>query len=484
MTSILTIVKEQLILKRMNTVQGWLILSSLSILIAWIIARLNYPDAFMVPALIAGAGLLFFILLKPEAGFYFTILFSFLHTFILFILLRAYTIKPGFAIDLSIWVTTFSILINKARKRDSTWNYYGSSTSLSLVIYLIFILIEVFNPEKPTFTGWIAEFRREISIFFLFYISLELFSGLQFFRNFIRLWLIIATFAAFYGCFQQVHGFLPSEQTFIFSSQQTFLLIFVDGHFRKFSIFPDPTSFGLFMGFSSVFFIGLLSGPAPVRLKFIYAGCSMLMIAGMLFSGTRTAYAMLPVGFLLFSVMTLDRRVSLYIILSGVLVLLFILFAPVYNPTMERLRSLFTGSSDPSMNIRNVHRKMIQPFMHRHPMGEGIATVGTMGTLYNPGGPLAGFPPDSELLGKGLEIGYLGLLIYMSTLFFPIVAGIRGYFAARNPEVKTYLISLVAMMVSIVLSLYSQEISLYTTLFLAILSAFIIKLNSFDEGMI
>lgn len=483
MTRILTLVKEELFLKRMNTIPGWLILSAVSILIAWLIATLNYPGAFLVPAVIAGAGLLFFILLKPEAGFYFTILFVFLHTFTLFILLRAYTLKPGFAIDLAIWVTTFAILINKARSRKAMWNFYASATSISLILYLIYVVIEAANPEKPSLVGWVSEFRRDISIFLLFYVSLELFSEMQFFRNFIRVWLAIATFAAAYGCFQQVHGFLPSEQTFIYSSQQTFLLIFVDGHFRKFSIFPDPTSFGLFMGFSSVFFIGLLTGPASIRSKLLYAGCSILMISGMLFSGTRTAYAMIPVGFMIFSVMTLDRRISLYIVLSGILVLLFILFAPVHNPTMQRLRTVFMGSSDPSMNIRNVHRKMIQPFMHHHPMGEGIATAGTMGTLYNPGGPLAGFPPDSELLSKGMETGYIGLLIYLSTLFFPIVAGIRGYFRIRNAEVRTYLISLVAMMLSIVLSLYSQEISLYTSVFVAILSAVIIKLKSFDQEL-
>ncbi len=477
-----SIIKEQLYDKRMNSAMGAVLLALSSIGLAWAIAFFNLPFAFIVPSLILAASLLFFILLEPELGFYFAVIFAFLHSYVLFILLRAYAIKPGFLIDSSIWLTAFSLLLNKARHKTGGWLYFGSPTSIANFFYFIFFVLEIANPDKPAVMGWVMDFRRELSIMLLFYVSLEIFTDMGFFRRFMRFWLIIATASAFYGCIQQFVGFLPAEKAFIFMSQEIFLLIYVDGHFRKFSIFPDPTAFGIFMGLSAVFFLSLLSGPFSSRKKITYFLCSVVMIMGMLFSGTRTAYAMIPLGFLIFCVMTLNRRESVYVIVSGALTLAFILFVPLHNPTLDRVRTLFMGSEDPSMNIRNVHRKQIQPFIHGHPIGAGIATVGVKGKIYNPGGPIAGFPPDSELLSRALEIGYVGLLVFMLKFFLPMIAGVQGYFKARDPEIKSYLIGLVAMFFSVVMSLYSQEISLYTSMFLAILSALIIKLIWFDRG--
>lgn len=477
-----SIIKEQLITKRMNSALGCILLSAVSILMAWMIAYFNLPGAIILPAMLLGLFLLFFVILEPEFGFYFAILFAFFHSFLLFILLRAYTVKPGLLIDSSVWITAISLLIFKSRNKSTGWALYGSATSLVYIAYFLFFILEIVNPDHPSLLGWVMEFRRELSIFLLFYISLEVFRDLTVFRRFISFWLTLATICALYGCAQQIFGFIPGEKAFIFLSQDVLLRIYVDGHFRRFSIFPDPTSFGIFMGFSAIFFLSQLSGPVSPGKKITYFCCSLVMIAGMLFSGTRTAYAMIPVGFFIFCIMTLNRKESIYVIAIGALTLLFILFAPVHNPTLERLRTLFLGSSDPSMNIRNVHRKQIQPFIQAHPIGAGIATAGVKGKQFNPGGPLAGFPPDSELLGRGLELGYLGLIIYMLKLFIPMLTGLNGYFAAKDAEIKSYLISLVAVFFSIVMSLYSQEISLYTSVFLSILSAFIIKLIRFDTA--
>lgn len=467
----------------MNSALGCLVLSLLSIFLSWLIAYYNFPVAIIFPALLLGLFLLFFIILEPEFGFYFAILFAFFHSFILFILLRAYTIKPGLLIDSSVWLTTISLLIYKARNKFIGWSSYNSPTSWAFIAYFVYFILEIANPDHPALLGWLMEFRRELSIFLLFYISLEIFKDLNIVRRFIKFWLVLATACAIYACAQEKFGFLPGEKTFIFASQDVLLRIYIDGHFRKFSIFPDPTSFGIFMGFSSVFFLSQLSNPAAKQKRIIYFSCCLVMILGMLFSGTRTAYAMIPVGFFIFCIMTLNRKESIYVIVIGSLTVLFILFAPINNYTIQRLRTVFMGSSDPSMNIRNVHRKQIQPFIQVHPIGAGIATSGVKGKLFNPGGPLAGFPPDSELLGRGLELGYLGLIVFMLKLLTPMLASLNGYFSGKDPEIRAYLISLVAVFFSIILSLFSQEESLYTTVFLSILSAMILRLLIFDRAM-
>ena len=467
----------------MNSALGCLVLSVLSIFLSWLIASYNFPLAIIFPSLILGLFLLFFIILEPEFGFYFAIIFAFFHSFILFILLRAYTIKPGLLIDSSVWLTTISLLIYKVRNKLIGWASYSSPTSFAFLAYFGFFILEIANPDHPALLGWVMEFRRELSIFLLFYISLEIFMDLSSVRRFINFWLILTTVCAIYGCIQEFFGFLPGEKAFIFESQEVLLRIYIDGHFRKFSIFPDPPSFGIFMGFSAVFFLSQLSNPIAKHKRLVYLCCCIVMILGMLYSGTRTAYVMIPAGFLIFCIMTLNRKESIYVIVFGLIMLLFTLFAPIHNYTIHRLRTVFLGSDDPSMNIRNVHRKQIQPFIQSHPIGAGIATVGAKGLQFNPKGPIAGFPPDSELLGRGLELGYLGLIVYMLKLFVPMLAGLNGYFSARDSEIKSYLISLVAVFFSIILSLYSQEISLYTTVYLSILSAMIVRLLLLDRPL-
>ena len=480
--NISTLIKEHLILRRMNSALGCLVLSLLSIVLSWLIAYYNFPIAIIFPATLLCLFLLFFIILEPESGFYFAILFAFFHSFVLFILFRAYSIKPSLLIDSSIWLTTISVLIYKTRNKFIGWSSYNSPTSWAFIAYFSFFILEIANPDHPDLLGWLMEFKRVLSIFLLFYVSLEIFKDLNIVHRFIKFWLVLATACAVYACVQEVFGFLPGEKAFLLFSQDALLRIYIDGHFRKFSIFPDPTSFGIFMGFSSVFFLSQLINPVAKQKRITYFCCCLVMILGMLFSGTRTAYAMIPAGFFIFCIMTLNRKESIYVIVIGSLTVLFILFAPIHNYTIQRLRTVFLGSSDPSMNIRNVHRKQIQPFIQTHPIGAGIATSGVKGKKYNPGGPLAGFPPDSELLGRGLELGYLGLIVFMLKLMTPMLASLNGYFSGRDPEIKSYLISLVAVFFSIILSLYSQEESLYTDMFLSILSALILKLVVFDRA--
>jgi putative inorganic carbon (hco3(-)) transporter len=71
-----------------------------------------------------------------------------------------------------------------------------------------------------------------------------------------------------------------------------------------------------------------------------------------------------------------------------------VVFTPFFKgKTVERLRSAFELKENASLNVRDVNRKLIQPYIYAHPIGGGLATSGKPGEAYNPDHRLAGFPP-------------------------------------------------------------------------------------------
>ena len=135
--------------------------------------------------------------------------------------------------------------------------------------------------------------------------------------------------------------------------------------------------------------------------------------------------------------------------------LLFVMFAPIDNPTINRMRSTF-DSEDESLNVRNVNRNSIQPYIYAHPFGGGIATSGVEGMRWSPNHQLAGFPPDSGLLMFALEIGWVGLSLQIIFYLTMLYQGIYYYFRMKSKKYKIYILAIICGFIAILVTLYSQ----------------------------
>jgi hypothetical protein len=179
------------------------------------------------------------------------------------------------------------------------------------------------------------------------------------------------------------------------------------------------------------------------------------MLLGMSYSGTRTSNIILPVGIGLYIFMTIQRKTTMITMLASLMVVFFILFAPVNTPTLNRIRSTF-NTDEASHNVRDVNRALIQPYIYTHPIGGGIATSGVDGLRFNRNHPLAGFPTDSGFLRVAIEQGWIGLAL--NILFFLVILyqGIHYYFIMRIKEYKTYVVAIICTLFSIIVTQYSQ----------------------------
>jgi hypothetical protein len=139
------------------------------------------------------------------------------------------------------------------------------------------------------------------------------------------------------------------------------------------------------------------------------------------------------------------------------LVFLFLLYGPYVNSTIIRFRSSFIGSEDASYKVRDINRAMIQPYIRSHPFGGGLGTSGASGLRFNRGHELAGFPSDSGYLRKAVETGWIGLFLICLLYFFVLKAGIRAYFASKDPKLKVLYAACTAAIFSFYIAEFGQE---------------------------
>jgi len=370
------------------------------------------------------------------------------------------TIPVGVVMDLFLLLVLAGVIFDK-KKESTNVEYFKDPLLLILYLYTAYLLIEVFNPNMYSIQGWFIFIRVYIRNFIFLFITIKIMRSWKEIKGFFKFWLILSTAAALYGCLQQAVGLLPFERAYIAMNPDKFKTVMIQGRARIFSFMADPAAFGVLMACTAMICTVLLTAsqkiisfPKKILLLFIV----VVHVLALGFSGTRTAYVMLPVGLLLFFLVNLHNRNTLIAAAIFTFGMLALLFGPFYsNPTIIRFRTAFMGSQDESLNLRDVNRHGIQPYMYSHPIGGGVMTVGNDGVTYNPGHRLAGLQPDSGYLRAVLELGWIGLIITCLYAYMGVHYAIKNYFREDDELQKLLLIGIAAVMYAILVAQYAQE---------------------------
>ena len=337
---------------------------------------------------------------------------------------------------------------------NSKGNLLKSGITILFIVNILFFLIEAFNPNN-TPAAWIFGSKR-FGVYILFFvISYRLINTPERFRYFMKFWLTMLFVAAVYGCWQQWVGFFPFEIAYLKNDPHEYALLFQGGVIRKFSFLDGVVTFGNLCGSMAVIAVILALTEKVKRRRYQYAFAAWILFLGMSYSGTRTTTIMLPAGIALYVLTTLKNKATLMTLFVTLIGVLFVMFAPIDNPTLNRMRSTF-DSKDESLGVRTMNRKYIQPYIYAHPIGGGIGASGVEGMRFNPSHPLAGFPPDSGLLKLALDVGWIGLALSMMLYLMILYQGIYFYFKMRNDEHKRYIIAITCGLFSIMCTMFAQ----------------------------
>lgn len=396
-----------------------------------------------------------FCMSNAETGLYITLIYSFFAFFISRLLFKG-MMSVGVMFDSLVIVSFLGLVIKGVDFRKSFSEFARTPLVIGLLVLLFYVAIELFNPHSRSFQGWFMTFRNFLSGVLFLFTAYTVFDSYEKMRRFVMVLFVISTISALYGCIQQWHGYFNFEMELILADEHGFGLIFIDGEFRKYSTMSDPAAFGILMAACSVFYLILASGEPDKFYRWLFIIGAFFMVLGMGYSGTRTAYAIIVAGLAFFILLNFEKKSTRTFALVAGAVFAVLMYGPYTNKTINRFRTTFAGSDDPSFNVRVKSREFIQPYILSHPIGGGLGTTGATGVALHPGHYLANFQPDSSYLKKATETGWVGLAIICVLYFIVLRTGIRGFFATRSTHIKLLYAAALTSIFSFYVAEYAQ----------------------------
>ncbi|MEM9388896.1 MAG: O-antigen ligase family protein [Bacteroidota bacterium] len=439
-----------------------------------------------------GVGIILFIVAVPIAvkllgNLKFGVVLILVFSFFLQGVNKFLPLPLGVLLDALVGLMFLSLIVNKWRSLD--FSVANDAISWVIILWISYNLLEVFNPYA-SIKAWVFVIRSLAGLMLFYFVVLRVVDTIRFFEILIHLWVGLALLGALYGLFQEFNGLLPFEKKWVTAKELRFKLIFNWGRFRIFSFFSDPTVFGVLMAYTGLFCMTMLASPLKLFEKLYFGIAGILMLLAMIYAGTRTAYAMIAAGFVFYAILTFKPGT---IALTGIfgLIMGLIVFTdisslgPLGNNSLNRIRSAFSPGDDPSYQIREKSQEFIQPYIQTHPIGGGLGSVGIWGQKFSPGSFLSDFAPDSGYVRVAVELGWIGLLIYLAFFFVSLRRGIKNYFRIRNPRLKSYVGGLTTVVMSLTVGNWPQQavIQLPTMLLFYTFLAMLVKSKELDRTL-
>lgn len=470
--------------RKLDTAFGWVLLVSLAIVFSYLTVVVDIKVAAAIVGGLAGLLLMVLCLLYPKFGLYFTVFISMFVTLPEKIL-NTGTIPMGLIPEYFSYITLVGVIVKQKYRKEITSRFWSHGITICLVLLLLYYVLEFFNPAMIGKLGWFNYVRKQGSLFAFFYISYCIINSRKAVNQVVNFWIWISIFEALYACKQQWFGLFDFETRWLMNDPMRINLFINWGFIRKFGLLSDPASSGVLYSASGAFLLMLALRSTETRRRiFLYVAAIINLLASS-YSGTRTAIMMIVMGVLLYGIMTLYEKRTIFFMTFCVILFTGIMVAPIYdNVIINRVRSTFSPSTDNSALVRDVNRKGVQPYIWRHPIGGGIYTSGNLGILYNPGHYLSFTPPDSGYMQILMDQGYIGLLLTLIAYFVIMRTGIRYFYRVNDPKLKTlYVANLVFIFALMAGQISQMAIPMYPSVFYLYMAfALLLKMHYFDTA--
>ncbi|MEI9942605.1 MAG: O-antigen ligase family protein [Chitinophagaceae bacterium] len=445
--------------KKLNNWFGYIFLGIISAGFGYLIAR-HFELGLGLFGAILGLLVVVVCISSAQTGLYIIVAFAFFASFMANF--SSYFLKTELPIGLAFDVLVFATFLGLVIKRSDFGQNFNEFTKSLLVIFIFFTLIfsalQFVNPNSQSIDTNILALRKFTGYVFVMFIAYTVLDSYEKVMKFFRVLFIISVICALYGCKQKMLGFFSYELEVLMRDPIGWGLVFNWGDVRISSTMSDPAAFGVVTAVCAVIFLILGIGEKKTGKKVnIFIGC-IILITGMGYSGTRTAYAVFIAGLAFFVLLNFEKKSTRIFAIIGAALLLFILYAPIYgNSTIQRFRTTFNGSEDQSFKVRNESRAFIQPYIRSHPIGGGLGTTGFEGARKHPGHPLAMFQTDGGYVRRAAETGWTGLLEICILYFIALYTGIRGYFRAKDDKIKLLYAACVSCLFAFYIAEFAQS---------------------------
>lgn len=361
----------------------------------------------------------------------------------------------GLITDGVLLITLLGVLLTTRR---SDWSRLQTPVFYGVLIWFLFTLLQLLNPETRSREAWFYAVRG-VSLYWVqaVLIGLVLLHDRSHLRTFVNVWLGWSLLAALWAFKQQYVGLSPAEQVWLtLYGGKTHLLF---GHLRSFSFYSDAGQFGAAMAHVALFsLIRTLDAPTlPQRLRF--AGLTAVYFWGFAVSGSRGPLFIIVAGFLIYLVL----RKNIVILSVGLLLAVgaygLLKFTNVGqgNYQVQRMRSAL-DPNDASLQVRLDNQHKLAAYLATRPLGGGIGSGGDWGRRFSPGTFLAETALDSWYVKIWVETGVVGLTIHLLTLLTILGVGLRTVWRLREPGLRSTLSGLYCGLVGIAFASYGNQV--------------------------
>ncbi|MFT3825510.1 MAG: O-antigen ligase family protein [Chitinophagaceae bacterium] len=469
--------------KKMASPAGIAIMLIITLMMTYITVLKSMALGVGVVLIFAGIFFCVLCIIYPSLGFYSA------YSVCLFLMLPGWFLKSAAMIPTGLipeyisYLALLGIVSQQQYRKEITREFWQAGITTWLLILFGYTLLQFFNPSMLQKLGWFMYFRKQVSFLALFYASYCFFNSRKSIVFFTKFWIVLTTIEALYACKQQWFGFSSVEYEWLVSDPVRYNL-FVNGAFvRRFGLLSDPSAAGVLYACSTVLLVSFMQSARSNAKRVFYGVLAAVHFLASSYTGTRTATLMIVAGIAFYCILTLYKKSTL--IFSAVFAVAFIglLVAPIYdNIIINRLRSTFEGSKDPSAQVRDINRHMVQPYVWSHPIGGGYATCGNVGKMYNPGHYLSNIPADSAYMQTMMEQGWVGLAFMVIFYYVIMRAGIKWVYRVRDPEIEAIYIAHLVALFSLIVGQFSQmAIGQYpNVLYYYSLMALFLKLHKYD----
>jgi putative inorganic carbon (hco3(-)) transporter len=464
--------------QKMNNLLGLGTLLAFILPLCLLISKLPLAASVVMVAALIGLPVIVFCVVDLTFAMGFALLWA-----VMVVFAGKWTSAPiGTLLDLVILLAGVGLLLRQIRERN--WDFIKHPMSYIIMAWLYYNILVALNPIAESTLAWLYTVRSVAIQQIVYFITLyAIHNNYKAGIRLLKFIIWICVFACLYGFKQEFFGFSAQETIWVNSDPKRFQLYYQWGRMRIPGICWDPTTYGILMACFTFLCVALALGPFRRNVKIFFWVFAVLSLWVNVYTGTRTAYVMWPVGAVFYAGLVLNRNV---VIISVIALMGFtaLMLKSTNNKIIFRIQSSFKPTTDESMVLRLDNQAKIQPFIQSHPFGGGLGCVGVWGRRFNPGSELSKFPPDSSFVRMGVELGWIGLILYTLLHYYALRTGLYYYFRCTDPKIRAIYAGIATWMFMLTVACYVQEAILQQPMNVIynVMLAILVSLKNFDPA--
>ncbi len=393
------------------------------------------------------------ILMEPRLGLLIYINLMYVLGFSRFIDSAA---QLGLSLDAVLALTLLSLLLNGKRMN---WKRLNHPVFYLLSTWLVYTILEYFNPESPYRPAWFYHARSfSLNWFFIAIVVFVTPITRSDIRLLIKIWIVWSFLGCLWAFKQQYLGLEAAELRWLAEGNAKTHLLW--GQLRSFSFYSDASQFGAEMaGVTLVCLIRFFEEKVLLR-RVGYMVLVLIFFWGYAVSGTRSALFVLLAGYPAYLVLLRKPILVLRGALVAAPVVAILMFTHIGDSIYQinRIRTALHPSQDASFLVRLENQAKLRAYMKDLPFGAGIGSSSDTGARFSPNHFAAQIPPDSWYVELWIETGIVGLSLYLLMIAGIIGVGVRKVWQLKDPWLFSVMIAFLAEFIGIALTSYSNPI--------------------------